>query len=123
MDALKEKLRDKNFYMWLYIAVMVPTYVLPYVGSNSILLGAASFGGTLPQFLAHLACLIALCVLAKFRGDHIGKGWIVWFPILAAIFDMVPLLSLLFFVPTVMHICALVIGMGEPDETSPDIFS
>ena len=122
MDALKEKLRSGNFYLWLYIAVMVPTYLLPYAGSNSLLIGVASLGATLPQFLVHLACLIALCIFAKYRGDYIGKGWIVIFPVVAAVFDMVPVINWLPLIPTVMHVCALVIGMADPEPNSPDVF-
>ena len=77
MDGLKQQLQSRNSWMWLYIAAMVPTYVLPYLGSNSLVIGAASGGATAPLFLVHLACLIALIVFANIRGDIIGnaRGW------------------------------------------------
>jgi hypothetical protein len=51
-----------------------------------------------------------LTLMAFARGRHIGKTFIMMFPVIAAAFDMVPGLSLVPFVPTVMHLVALVLG-------------
>lgn len=123
MDALREKMASGSSYLWLYILVMVPTYVLPYFGSNSVVIGAVTGGATLPAFLVHLACLIALCVFARMRGQIIGKGWLVALPVVAAVFDLVPLLNWIPLVPTAFHVAAIVIGAQEPAGQGPDVFS
>ncbi len=123
MDGLRKTLAKGSSFLGLYIAVAAPTYILPYFGSNSIVIGAATAGATLPQFLVHLACLIALCVFARIRGQIIGKGWLISMPILAAIFDMVPLLNWIPLVPTAFHAVALVVGANDPEPGNPDVFS
>ena len=122
MEGLRNTLQSKSSWMWLYIAGMVPTYILPYMGSNSLFIGAASGGATAPLFAVHLACLIALIVFAKLRGEIIGKSWLISLPIGAAIFDMVPLLNWIPLVPTLFHIGALVVGMEDPRKNDPDVF-
>jgi len=124
LDRLKQTMANRYSFVGLYLALMVPTYVLPYFGSNSLLVNiiAAGAGVTL-LLLLHIACLGALCVLARYRGMHISKTWIVTFPVIAAVFDIVPGLSLIPLVPTVMHVCALIIGASGEDPANPDTFS
>lgn len=100
-------------YIVGYLALMVPTYVLPYFGSNSIIvngIGAAVGRGMTPFWWFHAWALVMLVLMAFARGKRIGKTFIVVFPVIAAAFDMVPGLSLVPFVPTVMHLVALVLG-------------
>lgn len=105
------------FYIVGYLALMVPTYVLPYFGSNSIVvnsIGAAMGRGMTPFWWLHLWALVMLALMAYARGKHISKTFIVVFPITAAVFDMTPGLSLVSFVPTAIHLIALVLGaMGH----------
>lgn len=100
-----------------YLIFMLPTYVLPYFGSNSAIVGAigAAVGrGFTPQFWLHAWCLSMLVLVTSIRGKNIGKGWLLIFPVLAGIFDLVPVLNLIPLVPTVMHLLALVLGsMGS----------
>ena len=100
-------------YVVGYLALMLPTYVLPYFGSNSIIansiVGAVGRGMT-PFWWLHLWALVMLTLMAFARGKHISKTFIVVFPITAAAFDMIPGLSLVPFVPTAMHLVALALG-------------
>lgn len=103
------------FYVLAYVPFMVATYVLPYFGSNSLLMRAGErlvgFGPTLPFWL-HLAALLALVALAWLRGSALGRRWLVVFPVLAALFDFVPPLVYIPLVPTAMHLFALVLGVA-----------
>ncbi len=96
-----------------YLVFMVPTYLLPYFGSNSAIVGAigAAMGrGFTPMFWLHAWCLVMLVLVTSVRAKNIGKGWLLIFPVLASLFDLVPVLNLIPLVPTVMHLLALVLG-------------
>ena len=101
-------------FVILYLLFMGPTYFLPFIGSNSAIigtLGAASHMGVNPAFWLHLGSLLVLVAVAWFRGSAIGKSWLVIFPILAAVFDLAPGLNFIFLVPTVMHLLAIILGV------------
>lgn len=98
-------------YVILYLLFMVPTYLLSWVGSNSSLILLATLG-TNPFFWMHLIALVFLCLLAHSRGHRIGKPWLVWLPVLALIFDLAPVLNLIPFVPTALHLLAIVLGLS-----------
>lgn len=109
-------------FVVLYILFMLPTYYLPYVGSNSAAvgtlgqLGAAAgdldaSAGVLPQFWLHLGSLFILIAVTWFRGTVIDKKWLVTFPIVAAIFDLAPALNLIPLIPTVMHLLAIILAV------------
>jgi hypothetical protein len=109
-------------FVVLYILFMLPTYYLPYLGSNSAVVGAfgaAADAGINPAFWPHLGALIALAVIAWFRGALIDKKWLVIFPVLATVFDLAPGLSAIPLVPTVMHILAIVLGVIEAKAAVP----
>lgn len=99
---------------------MVPTYYLPYLGSNSVLAGAiaASEGGSNPAFWAHLICLIVLVLITIIRGKAVRKNWLVIFPIIAAVFDLMPILSWIPLIPTVMHLFAIILGVVSESPTN-----
>jgi len=101
-------------FVVLYILFMLPTYYLPYLGSNSSVvgaIGAAADAGVNPFFWLHLGSLIALIVIAWFRGALIDKKWLIIFPILATVFDLAPGLSSIPLIPTVMHLLAIILGV------------
>lgn len=106
--------RSTPAFVVAYLLLMVPTYILPYFGSNSSLVNAVSaavgWGFTIPWFL-HAWCLAMLAVLAWVRGRWIHKAYLPVFAILAAVFDMTPGLSMVPLIPTVMHILAIVLGV------------
>ena len=101
-------------FVVLYTVFMIPTYLLPYFGSNSALLGAtlaAGDAGVYPLFWLHLGSLLALIVITWFRGAFVDKKWLVVFPVLGAVFDLVPTLNFIPLVPTVMHLLAIIFGV------------
>ena len=101
-------------FIIVYLLFMMPTYVLPYLGSNSSVLntaGAASGAGLNPALFVHVVALVILIAITYFRGKLIGKNWLIAFPILASAFDLLPVLSLIPFVPTLMHLLAIIFGV------------
>ena len=103
-----------------YVLFMIPTYVLPYFGSNSILANGLSSTlglGLLPQFWLHALALYSLIVICWIRGTRIETPWLAVFPALAALFDLVPTLNWIPLIPTACHVAALVIGVSRPAVT------
>ncbi|MEW5891007.1 MAG: hypothetical protein AB1768_18655 [Pseudomonadota bacterium] len=115
-------LRSTPVFVLAYLAFMVPTYVLPWFGSNSALVGAfsAALGlGPSPFWWLHLWSLGTLCLMAWTRGAIVGRGWLPVFPVIAAFFDMTPGVNVIPLVPTVMHIVAIILGVvSGPGGTS-----
>lgn len=114
MDAIKKALGNAPVFVIAYILVMLPTYYLPYVGSNSSIVGAvgaAAGAGINPAFWMHIGAMLILCFLCWIRGAYVGKGWLVIFPILAIVFDFIPGLSAIPLIPTVMHLLAIIMGV------------
>ena len=100
-------------FVLTYIVFMIPTYVLPYFGSNSSAvnaLGLATESGISPATWLHLASMFVLVAATWFRGSLVDKKWLVVFPVLAVAFDFVPALNLIPLIPTVMHVLAIIIG-------------
>lgn len=124
---MKKLLANSVTYILIYIVLMIPTYVLPYFGSNSViangagaLVDAASGGKTTMfthfPFLLHAAFLIALCVTAFIRGGIISKKWILVFPLIALICDLTPGLSSIPFLPSILHLLAIILGVVGADK-------
>lgn len=101
-----------------YLILMVPTYVLPYFGSNSAIVNAISAAvglGMTPQWWAHAWSLVMMCLLAWARGGVAGRAWLPVLPALATAFDLIPVLSSIPFLPTLLHIGTLLAGLiGAP---------
>ena len=115
MDVIKKALGNAPVFVIAYIIFMLPTYFLPYVGSNStILQGVDAVGGGKHlnfAFWLHFGSMLILCFLCWIRGAYIGKGHLIIFPILAVVFDFVPGLSAIPLIPTVMHLLAIIMGV------------
>ena len=71
-----------------------------------------SGAGMNPMFWLHLGALVTLIVITLFRGILVDKKWLIIFPILATVLDLAPALSVIPFVPTVMHLCVIIIGVA-----------
>ncbi|GEM_PF-1070727 len=98
----------------LYVLFLIPTYVLPWAGSNSLMFAAATseFEGQIPPaFWGHLGALGVLVLLAFSRGRLIGKSWLAVLPVIAGLFDLMPGLSMVPFVPTAFHVVTLILGV------------
>lgn len=109
-------------FVVLYILFLIPTYLLPYFGSNSAAIYAvgAAAGEIPPQLIIHFLALLALVLIALGRGKAIGKLWLVIFPILAAFFDLVPGMSSVPLVVTVLHILAITLGLTLAPKPVPE---
>lgn len=110
-------LKNTVFYVIGYLLLMTPTYVLPYFGSNSLIangLGATFGHDPMPQWWLHAWALVMLVLLGHVRGKRVGKRYLMVFPLVAAVFDMVPGLSAIPLVPTVMHLLAIILGAINP---------
>ncbi len=117
---MKKIVANPALFAVLYILFMLPTYVLPYMGSNSSVLnatGVSAGAGMNPLFWLHLLALIVLVALVWFRGKLEAKTWLVIFPVLALVFDLIPGLSSIPFVPTVMHLLAIILGVKGGHDT------
>jgi hypothetical protein len=101
-------------FVVLYLLFMLPTYILPWVGSNATLLPPLlGEGSGMPYFWLHLLALVALVAIAWFRGLAKGKPWLILFPVGAAVFDLTPGLTWILFVPTILHSMTLVFGIMD----------
>lgn len=117
MNSLLALVANGPTYVVLYLICMVPTYILPYFGSNSSVVnmaGQVAGLGFSPAFWVHFGALLMLCALAWVRGAYIAKQWIVTFPVIALAFDLVTGLNFVPFVPTVMHLLAIILGISSP---------
>ncbi len=113
------------FFFIAYLITMIPTYILVYSGSNSVLvngLGRLAGGGLPVQFWWHLTCYAVLMFLAYTRGVRIARGWLITLPIVAMVFDFVPGLNLIPLVPTALNLTALFVGTTRkpPAGFAPD---
>jgi hypothetical protein len=117
--------RSTPAYVFIYIVLMVPTYILPYFGSNSTLVNAFSTAlgmGPTPQWWAHAWTLTMLCLLAWARSGAVNRTWLPVLPILASAFDLTPGLSSIPLMPTLLHIGGILAGVigasSNPDAES-----
>ena len=102
-------------FILLYLLFMGPTYILPYLGSNSSVLNAtaaAADGPINPLTLVHLGSMLVLVALTWIRGTLVNRKWLLVFPILAIAFDFLPFLNLIPLVPTVLHLLAMIMGVS-----------
>lgn len=121
MEVIKKALGNAPVFVIAYILFMLPTYYLPYLGSNSFALqgmSSAAGGGLSTLFWLHLGSMVVLCFLCWIRGQYVGKKWLLVFPVLAIVFDFVPGLSLIPMVPTIMHLLAIILGVVGTSATN-----
>lgn len=133
-NFMNKATKSPAFYVLIYLPVMAFTYILPYFGSNSLMAAAlvdsakhipkdagftitASQPSLAPYTMLHLLCLSLLVGLAFYRGKFIQKNWLWVVALMAAIFDMMPVLSLIPFVPTLLHLATLGFGVFLTRET------
>lgn len=116
LQKLSRALLNPAFFVIAYAVFLIPTYILPYVGSNSSVLNTAAAAagmGLSPAFYCHLAALAILIWISWLRGKLIDKAWLAALPLAAAMFDLLPGLSMIPMVPTVLHVVAIVLGVKD----------
>ncbi|WP_027188362.1 hypothetical protein [Desulfovibrio cuneatus] len=99
-------------FFLLYMLFLLPTYMLPYLGSTSSLsiLSAAASGNMNPILALHFTCMVGLVVTTGLRGYAIKHLWLLIFPLLAMAFEFIPLINWIPLVPTVLHAITLFLG-------------
>jgi hypothetical protein len=108
---LKKFITNPAVCAFLYVGLMVPTYILPYLGSNSYLVNMVTESYIL--FLVHAAIMLIMVGIVWFRGNAINKKWLVTFPVLALLFDLLPAINNIPMVPTAMHLLGLIYGLVD----------
>jgi hypothetical protein len=99
-------------FLIIYLIVMVLTYLWRFA-----FVGAAFEGGTDIEGMGNTMNILmflsyaVMAYVAYSRGKAIGKGYLVAFPIVGAVFDLV--LIFIPFVPTIMNIITIVLGMPD----------
>jgi hypothetical protein len=111
-------------FAMVYILFMLPTYFLPWLGSNSFALHALAVNdgmGIHPAFWLHLICIAILIGITWCRGIMIDRKWLIIFPIFAGIFDLTPGLNWIFGIPAMMHLMVVILGLAltRPAEPTP----
>jgi hypothetical protein len=100
-------------FLFIYLGLMLPTYLIRWAAFSSALTSGDASGkaNTANVMLAFL--LLGMCCIAFLRGRTTGKLYLVAFPIVAFVFDL--FLAFVPFVPTLMHIIAIVVGVPETE--------
>lgn len=124
---MKNLLSKTAVFILLYLLFMIPTYILPYMGSNSTIMDgmarAGGYQGPNYGFWIHLISLLVLVILAWIRTSRLTKNYLYIFPILALAFDLVPVLSMIPLIPTIMHLLTLILGVTLAKQTNHETIS
>lgn len=105
---------NSTLFVLTYVLLLLPTYFLPYLGSNSAVINsaaAASGAGLSPLFLLHAAALLLLIATAWARGNAISKSSLPGLSFAAALFDLLPGLNLIPMIPTLFHLLVIIFGL------------
>ncbi|MBC7420118.1 MAG: hypothetical protein H7328_05270 [Bdellovibrio sp.] len=118
--------KDKIFsnpagYSIFYVCLAVPTYIIPWIkpGPLSKAAEASGYGkgassASTVYTIIQIALFAGLVYGAHVRGQKTNKPYLKYFALAAGAFDLLPYLTYIPFVPSVMH--ALGIGMGLTDQ-------
>lgn len=105
-------------FLIIYLIAMVLTYFWRFAFIGAAFDDGADIEGmgNTMNILMFLSYAVMACV-AYIRGKSIGKGYLVAFPIVGAVFDLI--LVFIPFVPTIMNIITIVLGM--PDNKKAEV--
>lgn len=106
-------------FLILYIILMVPTYFWRFGLIGSVMEGGDDFesrNSTVMVLL--LISYVGMAIVAYSRGKKSGKKYLFAFPIVGGVFDLI--LLFIPFVPTVMNIITIVMGMSDDKEAAGD---
>lgn len=96
-------------YLGIFAGLIIGTYILPYLGSNSWVSYVATkkLGMSLVpfyiKFTAHTLLYVGMEFLAFRASQGNGKKWLLVFPILAGLFDLAPNLNMIPLAPTALN--------------------
>lgn len=115
------ELFKKQPFFYLYIALISPSYVLPYVGSNSFIFNIFS-SGQRTGFYIHLLTLGLAVLVTLIRGLLLKKPAIALLSFIAMCFDLIPLLNLIPLVPSAFHLLTLMAATNTRVDVAPNQF-
>lgn len=107
---MKKTLNHAANFVGLYIGFMSPTYFLPYLRTDTVVLEYGFVNDFNFLFLIHLFSMIVLCSICWVRGEIVGKKWLVVLPLIAFAFEFISKLSDIPYVPSMYHGLAIVVG-------------
>ena len=96
-------------FLGIFAALIIGTYIMPYLGSNSWVAYVASkkLGcSVVPffiKFTLHAFLYVGMCYLAFRASQASDKKWLLIFPLVAAVFDLAPNLNMIPLVPTAFN--------------------
>lgn len=103
-------LRHAPAFVLIYSVPLVFTYMLPFLGSNSVVINTLT-SGLNPFFWMHLLAAMSMVLIGGIRGALLGKEWLLFLPVLALMFDFLPILNCIPFGPSVFHALTLLSGL------------
>lgn len=115
---------NRNTFLVLYLALFLLTYVIRYI--VLFLDGTVGYSFDLfdlsNAYIGHaegilLIIYAAMAYLCFKRGEENRRNYLVAFPIIGGFFDV--FLVLFIFVPTVMNILGLILGVAETQADKP----
>lgn len=97
----------KAKFVVFYLIPMIITYVCSWMGSTSAT--TAHFN---PNYWAifsiHIACYVVMIISCL---KYTKEKWISIFPILAIVFDMIPIINFIPFIPTILNLIGIITGV------------
>ena len=111
-------------FIGLYIVFMIPTYYLPKMGSTGNY-EVSTINGTeslfVPEYaFLHFIIMLILVIIVFYRAKFINKKWLISLPIIALIFDVVPVFNMIPFITTIMHVLTLALGANKNKNLKPE---
>lgn len=108
----------RQWFFYAYAALIVPSYVLPWIGSNSMM--AAIFSESARSgFGFHALTLLGAVGLSFFRGWQIKKPHLGLIALTALACDFLPLINLIPFLPSLFHGITLLLGTNIRVDINP----
>lgn len=108
-------------FLIIYLCIMITTYMWRFAAFGAAMEDGADVDavGDTMNFLM-FASYAGMAWVAYARGKAIGKNYLVAFPIVGGVFDLI--LVFIPLVPTVMNIITIVVGMpdAKPEPKAPE---
>lgn len=99
----------RQWYFYVYAALIIPSYLLPWLGSNSMVANIVSSQARW-GFSVHVLSLGLAVGVSFLRGWSIKKPELGPLALAAAGCDLIPLLNLVPLLPSFFHALALLLG-------------
>jgi hypothetical protein len=116
MDIIKNKW-STGMFVGVFLGGMIPTYFYRWMFGGAMFADAMVTGGrgiggmSAILYLFLIASYAAMIFAAYKKGSQENKLWIITFPIVAAVFDII--LVFIPFIPTIMNLLAIVFGIVD----------